>query len=239
MPKSINQNIQAGGSVYHVQTEYYKSSGKVVTNIFKDGRSVKRLEKELSAKEEEEINREVEEFHSFVVSKLTGKLKAKRSGEKKGLTLPLELYDKLLVLVSPYFGIASSLILDEGLKSSRSVEELVSFLTAELEGEQKESLSRELYNLLNSLKEEERGESKEEKKAPFSVTPDLEKRVLELLSEYFGIMASAIWEESLEEWRMSGGTTYEELVDVIVSHGELPEEKEELRTRLSFLQTGG
>jgi hypothetical protein len=236
MPKSINQDIVAGSSVYHIQTEYYKSSGKIVTNIFKDGRSVKRLEKEISTLNDEEIDKEIEKFHTFVISKLTGKAKEKEyEREKTGISLPEDIYDRLLVEISPYYGIASSLVLDEGLAFSSSVNELISFLTEDLPDEQSKELAGKLSFLLESVIRSRGKEEEEEERAPFAVTPELEEKVLKVLSEYFGIMASAVWEDSLEQWRASGGTTYEELLEAIVSHGDSEEEREELRTRLSFL----
>ena len=47
MALSLNQNIKAGKSTYHIQTEYYKTSNKIISNIFKDGKAVRRLEKEV------------------------------------------------------------------------------------------------------------------------------------------------------------------------------------------------
>ncbi len=136
MAKSINQDIQAGSSVYHIQTEYYKSSGKIVTNIFKDGLSVKRLEKEVSSLSEEELDREIENFHQLVLEKLKASKRKQEAysppPQEVSFFVPKELYNKLLVEISPFFGIASAFILDEAIESAKDLNDFLKILSADL-----------------------------------------------------------------------------------------------------------
>ncbi|WP_456342475.1 hypothetical protein [Thermovibrio sp.] len=248
MAKSINQDIQAGGSVYHIQTEYYKSSGKIVTNIFKDGLSVKRLEKDVSGLSEEELDREIENFHRLVLEKLrAGKRKQEAPAEvapsvpteDANFFVPRELYERLLVEISPFFGIASSFILDEAIESSKSFSAFLENLSADLPDEQRELLLLKVRPLIEkylSNLEEEKKERTEEigEEEKFVLTDELKDKILTVLSDYFGIMASAVLDEAIEEWETSG-KTYEELVEVISSHADTQEEAEEIKTRLMFL----
>lgn len=82
MGTSINEEIRAANGVYHIQTEYYKTSGKIVTNIFKDGMIVKRLEKELNDKDN--IDDQVKAFHAFVIKKITGKFESMENSKPNG-----------------------------------------------------------------------------------------------------------------------------------------------------------
>jgi len=248
MAKSINQDIHAGGSVYHIQTEYYKSSGKIVTNIFKDGLSVKRLEKEVSGLSDEELDREIESFHQLVLEKLrAGKRRQEAPAEvapsvpaeETNFFVPRELYERLLVEISPFFGIASAFILDEAIESSRSFSAFLENLSADLPDEQRELLLLKvkplIENYLANLEEEERERAEErEEEEKFVLTDELKDKILTVLSDYFGIMASVILDEAIEEWEASG-KTYEELVEVISSHADTQEEAEEIKTRLMFL----
>ncbi len=239
MSKSINEDIKAGKSVYHIQTEYYKSSGKIVTTIFKDGRSVKRLEKEVSDVSEEELNQEIEKFHRYVLDRLKG-LKKKEvpalSSSERKFSVPQELYERLLIEISPFFGIASAFVLDEAIDSASDVSSFIEALTSDLSEDQKEILVSKVKPLIEDQvlvsKEEEVTEDEEK----FDLTPELEEKILSILSEYFGIMASSVFEDSVKEWELTG-RSYEELVDVISSHGDTEEEREKIRTRLMFLQT--
>jgi len=262
MGKSINQDVYAGGSTYHIQTEYYKSSGKIVTNIFKDGVSVKRLEKKVEeGLSDDEIDQEIEKFHFLVLEKLRqGGKKGKRpqpepktgqevgvSGEERapqpaaeaGFELPQELYEPILELINPYFGIASAFSIEEALASATGVDSFIEALTKDLEDEAKGELIirlRELFDRAPELLKSSRVEEAQEEEAPeeFELTPEHEQKILTVLSDYFGIMATAVLEEAISDWRAIGGS-YQELVDIICAHADTPEEEEELRQRLLLL----
>ncbi|WP_456397584.1 hypothetical protein [Desulfurobacterium sp.] len=64
---SMNTNFQCGTKMFHIQTEFYKSSGKVVTNIFFQGNIVKRIEK---LPETEDISQEIKKQHEYILQKL-------------------------------------------------------------------------------------------------------------------------------------------------------------------------
>ena len=224
MGKSINQDIRAGGSTYHIQTEYYKSSGKIVTNIFKDGQSVKRFEKEVKAESEEEINKKVEEFHSLIIGKLTGKAKEEKAKVK--LQIPKELFEEFLRELSPFFGIATAFILEEALRESETYEELLSKIISDLEEELKPVVRGKLLPLIEKIPKKE---------VSFSISPTTEGEILKVLAEKFGIMASSILEEAVEKCKEEGGG-FGRLVDILSSYGESPEEKSELRDKLNKIK---
>ncbi|WP_456484735.1 hypothetical protein [Desulfurobacterium sp.] len=73
---SMNTNFHCGTKTFHVQTEYYKSSGKVVTNIFFQGNIVKRIER-LPATAD--IYQEIKKQHEQVLHKLQEALEKQKS----------------------------------------------------------------------------------------------------------------------------------------------------------------
>jgi len=240
MGKSINQDVYAGGSTYHLQTEYYRSSGKIVTNIFKDGVSVKRLERKVEdGLSEQEIDQEVEKFHFFVLERLRQGGKRGRpepEGEESlqpaaeaGLNLSPGLYEQILEVINPYFGIASAFSIEEARSIATDINSFIEALTKDLEDGIREELAARLKELLESGEKAE-GLGGEE----VELTPEREQKILTVLSEYFGIMATAVLEEALGDWRAIGGS-YQELIDIICAHADTPEEEEELKRRLLLL----
>ena len=233
MAVSYNEDIKLGGSVFHVQTEYYKKSGKVVSNIFKDGLSIKRLEKDVE--DGVDIDSEVAQFHKYVVERLRGgaKKKISREGrERRVLSISDSVKDELLRVLNPYFGVATSFVIEEALSSSSDIEEFLNNLLEGLPEEIKGVLYERLIPVFSSASvtassREEKGETETEE-----FTEEKKEKAVSILSEYFGIMALPVLEEALEEWK-SGD--YSELVELIVSHLEDEKEREELSHRLMFL----
>ncbi len=64
---SFNDNLNIKGSVFHIQTEYYKSKEQIICNIFKDGKVLKKIPLEVEF--EEGIEEMVREFHFFVLNR--------------------------------------------------------------------------------------------------------------------------------------------------------------------------
>jgi len=140
MGTSLNQDIRLGNSIFHVQTEYYSSSQKVVSNIFKDGAIVKRLEKEINS--EEGVDEQVKRFHECVIKKLLSRPKRKK------LEFSEEVMDDILELVSPIFGIMSSAIVQDCLLHAKSVDDFLGKLSEELTEEEAEELLPKVKALL-------------------------------------------------------------------------------------------
>jgi len=230
MAVSYNEDIRLGGSVFHVQTEYYKKSGKVVSNIFKDGLSIKRLEREVE--EGADIDSAVAQFHRYVVERLRSGVKKKAPLQRGVLSMPDSVREELLTILNPYFGVASSFVIDEALLVSSSVEEFLDNLLEGLPDDIKGALNEKLSPVLSSISLSESSPEGEEEVKPEEFTEEMKERTLKILSEYFGIMALPVLEDALEEWK-SGD--YEELVELIVSHLEDEKEREELYHRLMFL----
>ncbi len=221
MGKSINQDIKAGGSTYHIQTEYYKSSGKIVTNIFKDGQSVKRFERKVEMGNEDEIDREVEKFHSLIVSKLTER--AKKGERKTKVQISEELFEEFLRELSPFFGIATALTLEEAVREANSYEELLNIIVSDLDDKLKLIVKEKLSSLIRKIPREE---------APFSLSTETEGEILKILAEKFGIMASSILEEAVEKCKREGGD-FSKLIEILSSYGESPEEEREIKETLN------
>ena len=232
MAVSHNENVRVGNSVFHVQTEYYKKSGKVVSNIFKDGLSIKRLEREVE--EGADIDSAVSDFHRYVVERLKGSVRSKRTSKKeKTFTLSEQLEKELLKVIYPYFGVASSFILDEALSESSSLEEFLDHLLDGLPEDLEEALKEQITSIISSCSAKEKEEEVELERSTSAEELDEEKRkkILNVLSEFFGIIALPVLEEALEEW----DGDYHHFVEVIVSHLDDEKEREELYNRLMFL----
>jgi hypothetical protein len=243
MGTSINQNIKAGNSVYHIQTEYYKASGKIVTNIFKNGMTVKRLEKEVSEEEGIDIDEEIKAFHRSIVDKLTGKT-SKVKKESKHLTLSEEEVDKILSVIFPFFGIASQLAVKDALETSQTVEEFIRNIVSDLPEDIKKEVTERLKDILDSRQQVEgtatlannipKGEKISQDKSVRDVGDIDTDKILTILSDYFGIASYLVLEDAIETWKEKGGG-YDVLVEIIVSELEDKEMQDELRQRLLFV----
>ncbi len=230
MAVSYNEDIKLGGSVFHVQTEYYRKSGKVVSNIFKDGLSIKRLEREVE--EGADVDSAVAQFHRYVVERLRSGARKKISPKKGVLSLPDSVREELINTLNPYFGVASAFVVDEALLNSSKVEDFLDRLLDGLPDNIKEALSEKLSPVVSSISVSESSSEERERLEPEEFNDEKKEKALKILSEYFGIMALSVLEDALEEWK-SGD--YSELVELIVSHLEDEKEKEELSHRLMFL----
>ena len=203
MAISLNQDIRAGKSTYHVQTEYYKTSNKIISNIFKDGKAVKRLEKEVE--EGRDLDEQIKEFHNSIIERLTKPtlVKKKKKEEKKPLqkvqkevfTLTEYQEEKIAAVIYPFFGIATYLVISDAASSASSKEEFVKELLSELEEEKAKELREEILSILSEKEEEKPSESEREQKEQ-KVLDFPEKELTELLSPYFGIMTAVVLESA-------------------------------------------
>jgi hypothetical protein len=207
MAISLNQDIRAGKSTYHVQTEYYKTSNKIISNIFKDGKAVKRLEKEVE--EGRDLDEQIKEFHNSIIERLTKPtlVKKKKKEEKKPLqkvqkevfTLTEYQEEKIAAVIYPFFGIATYLVISDAASSASSKEEFVKELLSELEEEKAKELREEILSILSEKEEEKPSESEREQKEQ-KVLDFPEKELTELLSPYFGIMTAVVLESARRVW---------------------------------------
>ncbi len=195
MALSINQNIKAGKSTYHIQTEYYKTSNKIISNIFKDGKAVKRLEKEVE--EEKDLDTQIKEFHKNIVERLTKPTLLKRKKTEKGkFTITDKQEEEIAKVIYPFFGIATSLVISDALRSSSSSEEFIEMLLHDIEEEKADELKKEISSILSEVPEEKSQE--ETMKMEKVVFP--EDKLMEILFPYFGIATGAIVESAKNAW---------------------------------------
>jgi predicted DNA-binding protein len=187
------------------------------------------LEKSVSPDlSDEEIDEELKRFHQSVVDRLLGRKTSTPSPSSRkevSFNLPEELQEELLRVLAPYFGIATSFIVEEVAATSRSADEFIQKITEDLDQGAVQELKEKLETLLSSVSFTE----------GFVVTPEIEEAILSVLRDFFGIMAYPTLEDSLEEWREKGGG-YKELVDVICSHAHSKDEEFELKRRLLSLE---
>jgi hypothetical protein len=195
MALSINQDIKAGKSTYHIQTEYYKTSNKIISNIFKDGKAVKRLEKEVE--EEKDLDTQIKEFHKTIVERLTkpAPLKRKKT-EKEKFIITDKQEEKIAQVIYPFFGIATSLAISDALRSSSSSEEFIEMLLHDIEGEKADELKEKISSILSEVIEEKPKE--EIVKMEKVIFP--EDKLTEILFPYFGIATGAIVESAKSVW---------------------------------------
>ncbi|WP_456395299.1 response regulator [Desulfurobacterium sp.] len=103
---SRNDNLKLGNLEFHVQTEYYRSSGDVVTLIFKRGEVIKRIEKKLSVGESPDDA--VKRQHTEVIHKLISATSKKNTKASEvtidELILSADVADFFQLLVSQIFG---------------------------------------------------------------------------------------------------------------------------------------
>jgi hypothetical protein len=235
MAISLNQDIRAGRSTYHVQTEYYKTSNKIISNIFKDGKAVKRLEKEVE--EGRDLDEQIKEFHNSIIERLTKPtlVKKKKKEEKKPLqkvqkevfTLTEYQEEKIAAVIYPFFGIATYLVISDTASSASSKEEFVNQLLSELEEDKAKEVREEILSILSEKVEEKPSElqKREEKELPFP-----EEELTELLFPYFGIMTGVLVESARRIWNGKK----ENLLDFLA--GELDDDvRDEVLKKVSAL----
>jgi hypothetical protein len=213
MAVSLNQNIKAGKSTYHVQTEYYKSSNKIISNIFKDGKAVKRLEKEVE--EDRSLDEQIKEFHSSVIERLTKPTlvkEKKKTVQKEAFILTKGQEEKIAAAIYPFFGIATYLVMSDAASNASSKEDFISRLLSELEEEKVKELREEILSILSDKVEEKPSKLQEEQK----ILPFPEEELTQLLFPHFGIMTNVLVESAKRVW--SGRK--EELLDFLANELE-------------------
>jgi len=213
MAVSLNQNIKAGKSTYHVQTEYYKSSNKIISNIFKDGKAVKRLEKEVE--EDRSLDEQIKEFHSSVIERLTKPTlvkEKKKTVQKEAFILTKGQEEKIAAAIYPFFGIATYLVMSDAASNASSKEDFISRLLSELEEEKVKELREEILSILSDKVEEKPSKLQEEQK----ILPFPEEELTQLLFPHFGIMTNVLVESAKRVW--SGRK--EELLDFLAKELE-------------------
>lgn len=195
MALSLNQDIKAGKSIYHIQTEYYKTSNKIISNIFKDGKAVKRLEKEVE--EGKDLDTQIKEFHKNIVERLTKPtlLKKGKPGRER-FTITDRQEERIAQVIYPFFGIATSLVISDALRSSSSSDEFIEMLLHDIEGEKADELKEKISSILSEVTEEKpKEEIVKKEKAIFP-----EDKLTEILFPYFGIATGAIVESARNVW---------------------------------------
>ena len=195
MSLSLNQDIKAGKSIYHIQTEYYKTSNRIISNIFKDGKAVKRLEKDVE--EERDLDTQIKEFHRSVVERLTKPVALKKKKpEKERFTITDRQEERIAQIIYPFFGIATPLVISDALSSSSSVEGFVEMLLHDIKGEKADELKAEISSILSEVpKEKPQEETMERKEIIFP-----EDELMEILFPYLGIATGAIVESARSVW---------------------------------------
>ena len=209
---SKNDNVKLGNHVYHIQTEYYKSSNKIVSNIFMDGKIIKRIESEPA--EGEDITKRISQQHEEILKKI------RKGGRiKEGIKLTDRERNELIELLNESLGIATAFIIEEEARRAKSKEELINLLLEQIGEEDRERLKEKLKNILKPK------EKDEELKAFAS-------KIEPILKDYFGIVTYMILEEAQRKGNL------EEFIEFIVSNLNDEEERKSLREKLTSLLKG-
>ena len=121
-------------------------------------------------------------------------------------------------MIFPFYGVASTFVIDEALSSASSKEEFIQELLGELSGEEREKLHGKLEELLGKEGE---------------IFEKLKDEILEILNNYFGIMALSVFEEALERIK---DKSFEDFIREVSSQLE-GKEKEEIAKKLKSLSS--
>ncbi len=186
MVVSYNDNLQFGKSVFHVQTEYYKATGTIICNIFKDGKALKKLKKQVE--NEENLNDLISQFHDFVLNRLREGAKNKEVKHTAAFKFyfPEELKSKIIDIVAPYFGAAMNVIWEDAVNKSPDIEAFVANLLYDLDEKWRVVIEHKVrFIITNSLN------FKAGKKGVFIGNVERDK-VLLAISPYFGANANSV-----------------------------------------------
>jgi len=204
---SKNDNIRVGNHTYHIQTEFYSSSNRLVTNIFKDGKIVKRIERE--PEPGEDVSEQVKKQHLEVLERI-------REGRKavRGIRITDSQREKLISLLNPFFGVATASVVDEAVREAGTPERLVERLLSDIPVEEREEIAGRIRSLFG--------------KQHSGLNIDIE-RLEDIVSKYFGIITPMVIDDALRESDPEG------LIASITSNLESREEREELERELRKL----
>ncbi|WP_297446066.1 hypothetical protein [Desulfurobacterium sp.] len=241
---SINQDIKIGNKKFHIQTEYYKTVNKIVSNILQNGLVVKKVEKEVVGISPEDIDKEIKKFHTFVVSRLLqAGQKQKEKVEQKEVVereveqaqsvrfeLPSHLYGKVVDLVGDYFGIITEEIVNGIISQSTDIIDFIEKLAkeAEAEGADYESIKKKLFRIF--------ADYLLAANVSFNITEMTGKNFVELLraealenllEEEYGILAGQVEEEILAE--LENASSLDQAIDIVLSRIEDEEKKQKIR----------
>ena len=209
---SKNDNVKLGNHVYHIQTEYYKSSNKIVSNIFMDGKIIKRIESEPA--EGEDIGKRVSQQHEEILKKI------RKGGRiKEGIKLTDRERNELIELLNESLGIATAFIIEEEARRAKSKEELINLLLEQIGEEDRERLKEKIADILKP-------KEKDEKLKAFA------SKIEPILKDYFGIVTYMILEEAQRK------ESLKEFIESIVSNLNNEEERKSLREKLTSLLKG-
>ncbi len=224
MVVSCNDNLQFGKSVFHIQTEYYKATGTIICNIFKDGKALKKLKKPVAS--EENLNDAINEFHEFVLNRLKQGARIKEAKESKGFRFyfPDELKNKIVDIVAPHFGAAMNVIWEDAVKKSPDIEAFVSNLLNDIDENLRVMIEHKVrFIISNSLN------FKAGKKSVFIGNVERDK-VLLVISPYFGANANTVLD--LAQSLYSGDVEKFKQIILKKYNGEKSEELKEKLDRL-------
>jgi len=234
---TLNQNVNVGNEVLHVQTEPYRASGKVVSNILKGGIVVRRIEKEIPpGAEEREINELVKALHYSVVNAIVREYESKnvkvveekveeeKVAETKGtvFTLPEDIRHKLEDYASEYVGFYAPTLVEELIEKAKTLEEFIDLYKQELqEAEDVDEFLKKVFkkylfelNIESSLLE-----------TNFSEV--LNKELLEdILTGEFGFLAPQVAEDIQEKLKVA--KTLSEAIDIIKDSVEEEETRQKI-----------
>lgn len=186
MVVSCNDNLQFGNSVFHIQTEYYKASGTIICNIFKDGKALKKLKKKVET--EENLNDLITQFHEFVLNRLKEGAKTKELKQSSSFRFffPEDLKAKIVEIVKPYFGAAMNVIWNDAVSKSPDIEAFVSNLLNDLDEKIRVVIEHKVrFIIANSLN------FKAGKKAVYIGNVERDK-VLLTITPFFGVNANTV-----------------------------------------------
>jgi|GEM_PF-929450 hypothetical protein len=224
MAVSFNETVQVGRSSYHVQTEYYKSAGKIISNIFKDGMAVKRLERNVD--EQRDLDEQIKEFHTTVVGRLKNPVPVKKEAtEQRAFPLTQEQEKLIADAIYPHFGVAAYLAISDARTGASSPSEFIDRVLSGVD----EKVAGELRAKLASIL------MKEETMKPESTREFPESELLKILSPHLGVMAGTVVESAKATWNGS----VDRLLDIILKEIDEPAKPEVVEKVKALFPEGG
>ncbi len=213
---SKNENVVLGKNTYHVQTEYYKTSNKIVSNIIKDGKVIKRIER--APRSEQTVAEDVEKLHDEVISRLR-----RAVCKTGGIRLPHELKERLVEILLPYYGIVTRALLEDVLSVAEDVEGVINTLVSNIDDdEEKKEVSEELKREFDTFLVSD-----------YKVLREKKEDILSILRDYYGILAASIFDDAYND-TVKSRKPLSFFVDELAS--QLPEgDAKELKFRLTDL----
>ncbi len=195
MVVSRNDNFKLGKTTYHIQTEFYKAKSVIVCNIFKDGKALKKIEKEVDDFADDILNEQIQSLHNLVLERLKQGSKEKAVSQMKGYKFffPEDLKKRIVDIVSPFFGAAIGIVWEDAVKNASNIEQFIDLILRDLAEIYRVPLENRIRQIIVESMPMAGGNVSQEEML-------WREKILIKLAPFFGVQSNNVLDLALSMW---------------------------------------